>query len=141
MVRPVVTSGRGAGAGLEPAAPPVGGRTDGGLRRVWRYLLRDSLGRAGLVLFVLVVAMVALGPLLWPFNTAAVSQSLLSPPSARHWLGTDELGRDVFREFLAAAHVSLLVGLAATAISMVMGAAIGITAGFFGRWQDVALMR
>src|SRR6202023_2339893 len=98
MVRPVVTSGRGAGPDLEPAAQPVAGRTDGGLRRVWRYLLRDSLGRGRLVLFVLVVAMVALGPLLWPFTSAPVSQSLLSPPSARHRLGTDELGRDVFRE-------------------------------------------
>ena len=47
----------------------------------------------------------------------------------------------MFREFLAAAHVSLIVGLAATAISMVLGAGIGITAGYYGRWADTGLMR
>ena len=84
------------------------------------------------------------GPLLFPFNPAAVGSSaraLLAPPSAQHWLGTDELGRDVFRELLSGTHVSLIVGLAATAISMVLGAGIGITAGFYGRAADTVLMR
>jgi len=93
---------------------------------------------------VIVVVISVAGPLLFPFNAAAVSNSssgLLQPPSAQHWLGTDELGRDVFREFLSAAHVSLVVGLAATAISMVLGAGIGIAAGYYGRWADTVLMR
>jgi peptide/nickel transport system permease protein len=114
------------------------------LRRIWRAVVADRLGRAGLVLFGLVVIMAVVGPLVFPFNSAAVghtSASLLQPPSAAHWLGTDELGRDVFSEFLAAAHISLIVGLAATAISMVIGAAIGTAAGFYGRWADTVLMR
>lgn len=114
------------------------------LRRVWRHITTDPIGRAGLVLFVIVVLMAVAGPLVFPFNAAAVantSAGLLLPPSARHWLGTDELGRDVFREFLSAAHVSLIVGLAATAISMTLGAAIGIASGYYGRWTDTALMR
>lgn len=114
------------------------------LRRAWRHLLGDPLGRTGLVLFALVVLLAIAGPLLYPFNQAAVSSAargLLQAPSARHWLGTDELGRDVFREFLSGAHVSLLVGLAATAISMVLGAGIGVTAGFYGRGLDTVLMR
>jgi peptide/nickel transport system permease protein len=114
------------------------------LRRVWRHLVASRLGRAGLVLFGLVVVLAIAGPLLFPFNQAAVSSAargLLQGPSGQHWLGTDELGRDVFREFLSGAHVSLLVGLAATAISMVLGAGIGITAGYYGRGTDTVLMR
>jgi peptide/nickel transport system permease protein len=114
------------------------------LRRVWGHLSSDRLGRTGLVLFVLVVIMAVVGPLVFPFNQAAVSNGaagLLQPPSAAHWLGTDELGRDVFRELLSGAHVSLIVGLAATAISMILGAGIGIAAGFYGRGADTVLMR
>jgi peptide/nickel transport system permease protein len=142
------------GTGLGGSAPEVGGTVAppgehlepraGELRRVWRHLLADPMGRAGLVLFVVVVVMAVAGPLLLPFNPASVSNSaasLLQPPSAQHWLGTDELGRDVFREFLSAAHVSLVVGLAATAISMVLGAGIGVLAGYYGRWADAVLMR
>jgi peptide/nickel transport system permease protein len=124
------------------AAKSPGPETD--LRRVWHELRGTTMGRAGLACFIVVVAMAVLGPLAFPFNPAAVSSSaagLLLPPSTQHWLGTDELGRDVFRELLSGAHVSLLVGLAATAISMILGALIGIVAGFFGRWCDVVLMR
>jgi peptide/nickel transport system permease protein len=150
MVRPASAGGLGPGP-----APDLGLSAQLGiaseddarqsaLRRVWRYLLADPLGRAGLVMFVFVVIMAVGGPLLFPFNPAAVganAAALLRPPSGAHWLGTDELGRDVFREFLSAAHISLIVGLAATAISILLGASIGVTAGFYGRWVDTALMR
>jgi peptide/nickel transport system permease protein len=130
----------------EPAVPEVtaDGRREPELLRVWRHLRRDRLGRAGVALFILTVIMAVAGPLIFPFNPAAVgsaSTGLLAAPSAAHWLGTDELGRDVFREFLSGAHVSLIVGLAATAISMILGAGIGIAAGYYGRAVDTVLMR
>jgi peptide/nickel transport system permease protein len=132
------------GDGPAPAGPalPPGGQSE--LRRIWRHLAADPLGRIGLVLFALVVLRAIAGPLLFPFNPALVgsgARSLLAAPSGRHWLGTDELGRDVFRELLSGTHVSLIVGLAATAISMILGAGIGITAGFYGRATDTILMR
>ena len=129
-------SASGLASALGPEAAVLAREREPELRRVWRYLRRDRLGRVGLVLFVLVVLMAVAGPLVFPFNPASVSSSaagLLRPPSLQHWLGTDELGRDVFREFLSGAHVSLIVGLAATAISMVLGASIGTAAGFYGR--------
>ncbi len=119
-------------------------RQDGEYRRIWRYVIGDRLGRLGVVLFIFVVIMAIGGPLVFPFSSESVSSSsanLLVGPSAQHWLGTDELGRDVFRELLSAAHISLEVGLAATAISMILGAGIGIVAGYFGRWLDTVLMR
>jgi peptide/nickel transport system permease protein len=136
----------GAPAGRAPVDPAAAGDGDRepALRRAWRHLAASPLGRTGLVLFVLVLLMAIAGPLIFPFNQATVSANsagLLQAPSAAHWLGTDELGRDVFREFLAGAHVSLIVGLAATAISVVLGAGIGITAGFYGRAADTVLMR
>ena len=145
MVRPIITSGHvpGPDDGLVPAVAAEPGQR-GQLRNVWGYVWHDWLGRVGVVAFVLVVIIAVAGPLLFPFNQAAVSSTsagLLLPPSGQYWLGTDELGRDVFREFLAAAHVSLIVGLAATAISMILGAAIGIVAGYYGRWIDNTLMR
>lgn len=142
MVRPALEGGLGRGP--QVAAASEAEAQQGTLHRVWRYVLADSLGRAGVAMFGFVVAIAVAGPLIFRFNPAAVAASsagLLRPPSAAHWLGTDELGRDVFREFLSAAHVSLIVGLAATAISMVLGAVIGITAGFYGRLADLVLMR
>jgi peptide/nickel transport system permease protein len=130
----------------EPAVPEVTaeGRREPELLRVWRYVRRDRLGRVGVGLFILTVIMAVAGPLIFPFNPATVSNAstgLLAAPSGAHWLGTDELGRDVFREFLSGAHVSLIVGLAATAISMILGAGIGIAAGYYGRAADTVLMR
>jgi peptide/nickel transport system permease protein len=140
-----ITGGLVGGPDLD-AAPSVARAAprETELRRVWRHLTTDSIGRTGLVLFVLVVLMAVAGPLLFPFNATAVAKTpagLLLPPSLHHWLGTDYLGRDAFREFLAGTHISLIVGLAATAISMALGSAIGIASGFYGRWADAVLMR
>ena len=93
-----------AGAPAEPGLRPDGDR-EPELRRVWRHLTHDRLGRVGLVLFLLVLLLAVAGPLLFPFNQSAVgsaARGLLQGPSARHWLGTDELGRDE-----RAAHLSL----------------------------------
>jgi peptide/nickel transport system permease protein len=92
--------------------------------------------------FIAIIAV--FGPMFFPFNSADVgksAQDIFRPPSAQHWLGTDELGRDVFREVLAGAGISLLVGLLATAISILVGAAIGLIAGYRVGWLDSVLMR
>jgi peptide/nickel transport system permease protein len=65
----------------------------------------------------------------------------LKPPSAGHWMGTDDLGRDVFSRIIYGARVSLEVGTVAVAISLVIGALVGLTAGYAGGWVDMALMR
>ena len=62
-------------------------------------------------------------------------------PSAAHWLGTDELGRDVALRLLYGGRVSLAVGIAGALAASLIGAAVGLLAGYFGRWADTVLMR
>jgi peptide/nickel transport system permease protein len=76
-----------------------------------------------------------------PKLVATTAQELLQPPSAQHILGTDELGRDVFRATLAGSRISLLVGLLATAISILVGALTGLVAGYYPGLAGSILMR
>jgi peptide/nickel transport system permease protein len=114
------------------------------VRRAWRELWGDGLGRTGVLLLLLVAVAAVAGPMLFPFDPKAVgasSSDIFQPPSAPHWLGTDELGRDVFRQVLAGARISLLVGLVATAISMLVGSLIGLVSGYAVGKLDAVMMR
>ncbi len=108
-------------------------------------LARNPMAVAsGVVLFGLVVLAV-LGSAIAPYGyneiAADIATGRLQPPSAEHWFGTDNLGRDVFSRVLLGASVSLQVGFIAVAISLVAGTLIGIVAGYYGRWLDDGLMR
>lgn len=109
-----------------------------------RQLWSDRIGRTGAILLGFTVLVAVFGPMLFPFDPGAVGDSaadILAPPSAQHWLGTDELGRDVFRATLEGARVSLLVGLTATAVSIGLGTAVGLTSGYRLGSVDGTLMR
>jgi peptide/nickel transport system permease protein len=113
------------------------GRT---LGQVWA----DRIGRTGIVLLVGMLVVAVAGPLVFPFDPRAVGTSakdILAAPSAAHWLGTDEVGRDVFGETLEGARISLFVGLVATAISIVVGTLVGLAAGYYLGLVDRLLMR
>ena len=112
--------------------------------RVWSQMWGDPLGRVGVILLFVMILVSIVGPMVFPFDAqvaARSSEQIMEPPSAEHILGTDELGRDVFRSFLAGARVSLFVGLTATSISIVVGAIVGLISGFYSGILGNILMR
>lgn len=131
----------------------AGVRPTGGARRVraaieqaWRearrYGRRRPAGVVSLVVLVAVAAGVFLGPSFVRQSPVAVDPAgALSPPSREHWLGTDELGRDVLVRLLHGGRVTLSVGVASMVLSLVLGTATGAVAGFYRGWAEVALMR
>ena len=118
--------------------------TRASIRRTFGLVWEDRLGRVGLILLGFTTVVAVVGPIAFPFDPKDVGKTaadILKPPSVAHWLGTDELGRDVFRATIEGARLSLLIGLVATAISIVVGATVGIAAGYRGGTLDGVLMR
>jgi peptide/nickel transport system permease protein len=118
----------------ESAAPPVPAST---LRR----LLADPNAALGLGLVVLLVLGALLAPTLAPHDPTAVSlAAAYRGPGADHWLGTDEIGRDILSRVLYGARVSLLTAFAAVGVALGLGLPLGMLAGFGGRAGDLLLM-
>ena len=107
-----------------------------------RRFLSSRPAVAGFVMLLGFVAIAVLGPLAAPHGPHdAIPLSSMAEPSASHWLGTDRLGRDIFSLLLHGARTALSVGVAAVAISLVIGFAVGATAGLRGGFIDSVLMR
>lgn len=105
-------------------------------------LARNPRARLGSVIVLLFVTVGLLAPWVSPYDPAAMHlDAPLDPPSARYWLGTDELGRDVMSRTIHGARISLLVGVVAVSLAVGVGGSLGMLAGFFGGWLDEALMR
>jgi peptide/nickel transport system permease protein len=138
--RPPVSADLAAPA---PAVTLVGPEAPRTLWRVAaRRLRRDSPALAAIAFLVAVHLVAVLGPWLLPLDPFAADPiTRLSGSSLQHPLGTDEIGRDVLARLVLGARVSLSVGFLAMAISVSVGVAVGALAGYFGRWQEITLMR
>jgi len=114
-------------------------------QRLRRGLAANPLLVAGVAISVLIVVIALLAPLLAPFpgdaGTATHPFSVLRPPSARHWFGTDNVGRDVLSRVLYGARISPLIAVVVLAIACVIGIPLGLAAGYFGGWLDEVIMR
>src|SRR5512142_2853041 len=109
---------------------------------VARVLLSSSATTLGVALIVIILLMAVIGPLIapYPFDEMNLADKL-SGPTTKHWLGTDQFGRDIMTRVFHGAQVSLLVGAGGTAVAMVLGVLLGSAAGYYGRWLDEILMR
>ena len=111
--------------------------------RATQRFLRHRLAVAGVVAVVLLIAACALGPLLSPYGplTIDLRHRFQAPLAGPHWLGSDQLGRDLLVRLLMAGRVSLTVGFVAMGISTAVGVLVGLLAGFYRGWVGTALMR
>lgn len=111
------------------------------LQTVVRRFRRHKLALVSLAVLTVLCSAAVLAPLIAPYDPNAIVGSFSGAPNAGHWLGTDQIGRDVLSRLLYAARISLLVGVLATAISTVIGVVLGLVAGYFGGAVDMIIMR
>src|SRR5439155_47463 len=140
-------------ANLAPSVPDEAEQGTSLWRDAWHRLAKNRLALAGLWVVIGLASLCLFGPLLryLPAVIRPVGLSYsyeeqdlnarVSRPGPHHWLGTDQLGRDLLARVLFGGRVSLMVGLSATAVSLTIGLLYGAIAGYFGGKLDAAIMR
>lgn len=131
---------------------PISERTDGaieprrisriGTKTIIRGIFKYKLSRAGIVIIFLLFFMALFAPLLAPYDPNAQDlYNVLTGPSADHWLGTDNVGRDLLSRVIYGSRVSLTVGFFSVFISVFIGSFLGLLAGYRGGVMDMIIMR
>ncbi len=151
---------------VAPAAERrAGARLVAGL---WRFVRRRKLGGVGLVLVLLVLGVAVAAPVLQrygdtqafevpnpEFNPAAnpleiarnprlstpVILERYQAPSARHWFGTDQFGRDIYARIIVGARLAVIIGIGASLVAVGVGTLVGVVSGYFGGWFDLVVQR
>jgi len=117
-------------------------RLRGTQQSILSLLVRKKSALLGLLLFLLVIFAAVFAPLIAPYDPLKISvRDRLQRPSRMHWLGTDELGRDVLSRIIYGARVSVSVGVVAISIALVVGVPLGMVTGFYGGTLDSLVMR
>ncbi len=127
---------------IKKEAAPVRERAVGPWLEGWRSFKKSkvSLVGAGIVIFFVLLAVI--GPFIAPqgINEQDLTKRLLAP-SADHWFGTDDFGRDIFSRIIHGARISLWVGFFSVILSVIIGSLLGIIAGYYGKWIDTIISR
>jgi peptide/nickel transport system permease protein len=108
----------------------------------WLRLRSNPLAMFGVTILLVLLVLAAIGPWIAPygFNDQDLKTRLL-PPSAVHWFGTDELGRDILSRIIYGARITLQIAILVAIIAAPIGLIVGTTAGYLGGWPDTVLMR
>lgn len=121
---------------------PVARMSTGFFADAWRRLRRNRAALSGLVLVGFLTVLAVLAPIVAPSDPIAQDlDARLLPPSRQHWLGTDDLGRDLLSRIVYGGRVSLTVGIVSVSIALVAGTVLGLLAGFYAGWLDSVTMR
>ena len=112
------------------------------MRLVRDLIVRKPIGAVGAIIVLVLLAVAVFADRVAPhhFNETSLLDAL-KPPSQEHWFGTDELGRDVYSRVVYGAQISMTVGMVATTLSVLLGAALGVVSGYFGRTLDLVVQR
>lgn len=105
------------------------------------HLKQNKLAGAAFVVVLAYILIALVAPLIAPYPPLAISNQNLAPPSFHHLLGTDQLGRDVLSRIIFGSRISLRVAFLSVALALVVGATLGLIAGYFGGWIDAVLSR
>lgn len=143
MAAPVSQARGSPSLGTEPRAVEPAGQPRASVgRRFLRRLLRNRAAGLGAIYLLAVGSLAVFAPWIAPYDP--YEQNLLArlqPPSVTHWLGTDELGRDVFSRIAYGGRVSLLIGIFGSLGGLIIGVILGALAGYRGGWIDNLVMR
>ena len=115
----------------------------GQFHEIFRRLRKDRGAMVGLVILIVLILTIIFADVIIPYQ-AAISQDVMSnfeAPSAKHLMGTDMYGRDVFARFVHGARTSLAISLFASMTSCIFGSLLGAAAGYFGGKVDMVIMR
>lgn len=115
------------------------------IKKLIRKLYKDKTTAAGLLIVLSLIVIAFLAPYITPYpediGKVAHLTHALEPPSWEHLFGTDDIGRDIFSRVLFGTRLSLQVGVMVVALSLVIGIILGLSAGYFGGWIEIAIMR
>ena len=106
-----------------------------------RRLRLGLVGTAGVLLLVVLSGIGAFAPWIAPYDPDETTGNPFEPPSGRHWLGANDVGRDILSELIYGVRISMTIGFLAATVSISIGTLVGVVAGYFAGWVDVALMR
>lgn len=110
--------------------------------RAWKKMKRNKSALAGLIIVLFFTVLAVAAPILPISDPIATSWSAIrKAPSAAHWLGTDDLGRDILSRMIYGARASLMAGVVSVMIAVVIGVPFGLIAGYFGGWVDMVISR
>ena len=111
---------------------------------LWIRFLKNDTAVLGMVIFAIIVLVAILAPLIADYNSVAIKINIsgrLQPPNWHHWFGTDELGRDILARIVHGARISLVIGISAIGVSLLVGGAFGAASGYYGGKLDNIIMR
>jgi peptide/nickel transport system permease protein len=129
-------------AAIGAIAAPVADELESPTRRALRRLFQRKGAVAGLVVIAAFIVLAVFAPLISPYDPVATSWSLVrKPPSALHWFGTDDLGRDILTRVIYGARASLVAGAIAVGIALLVGVPFGLLSGYRGGFIDALISR
>ena len=111
-------------------------------REFWRKFRKQKLALAAGIFLLLLFVIALIGPVIAPYPMDRPDYAhVLETPSAAHWAGTDEFGRDIFSRILVGTRISLAVGISSVLFSAILGTILGLLSGYYGKWLDTLIMR
>ncbi len=111
-------------------------------RQAFKKIKKNKMALVGFYALIFMFLFCFIGPFFSPYASGKIQVALINkPPSFSHWLGTDQLGRDILTRLMQAGRISLTIGLASMVLSVILGALLGAIAGFYRGIVDNIIMR